>query len=40
VQFASLDQIHQIAVTGCPAASAVQPFLDRGVSVKLAVEVP
>lgn len=40
VQFASLDQIHQIAVTGRPAASAVQPFLDRGVSVKLAVDVP
>jgi DeoR family transcriptional regulator, fructose operon transcriptional repressor len=33
VQFATLDQVDQIAVTGFPDTSLVQPFVDRGVRV-------
>lgn len=36
VQFATIDQVHQVAVSGAPSNAALQPFLDHGVSVGLA----
>jgi len=33
VQFAGLEDVDLIAVAGAPSASAVQPFLDRGIAV-------
>ena len=31
VQFASLEQIDSIAVSGSPSQAALQPFLERGI---------
>lgn len=33
VQFATLDEVDLIAVTGAPSQEALQPFTDRGVSI-------
>ena len=33
VQFASLDQIDSIAVAGSPSQAALQPFLERGITI-------
>jgi DeoR family transcriptional regulator, fructose operon transcriptional repressor len=33
VQFASLDQIHSIAVAGSPSQAALQPYLERGITI-------
>jgi DeoR/GlpR family transcriptional regulator of sugar metabolism len=33
VQFASLEQIDAIAVAGSPSRAALQPFLDRGITI-------
>jgi hypothetical protein len=33
VQFASLEQIDSIAVTGSPSEAALQPFLERGIPI-------
>jgi hypothetical protein len=33
VQFASLEQIDSIAVAGSPSQAALQPFLERGISI-------
>jgi len=35
VQFASLDQIHAIAVAGSPSQAALQPYLERGITITL-----
>ncbi len=36
VQFAGLDDVNLIAVSGTPSPAAVQPFLDRGLAVDTA----
>jgi DeoR/GlpR family transcriptional regulator of sugar metabolism len=33
VQFASLDQIDSLAVAGSPSQAALQPFLERGITI-------
>jgi DeoR family transcriptional regulator, fructose operon transcriptional repressor len=33
VQFASLEQIDSIAVAGSPSQAALQPFLERGITI-------
>jgi DeoR family fructose operon transcriptional repressor len=33
VQFASLEQIDSIAVAGSPSQAAVQPFVERGITI-------
>jgi hypothetical protein len=33
VQFASLGQIDSIAVAGAPSQAALQPFLERGITI-------
>ena len=33
VQFASLDQIDSIAVAGSPSEAALQPFVERGITI-------
>jgi DeoR family fructose operon transcriptional repressor len=33
VQFASLEEIDSVAVAGTPSQAALQPFLERGITI-------
>jgi DeoR/GlpR family transcriptional regulator of sugar metabolism len=33
LQFASLDQVDSVAVAGSPSQAALQPFLERGITI-------
>jgi len=35
VQFASLEQIDSIAVAGTPSQAALQPFVERGITITI-----